>query len=513
VQLVGRLPFHPIALAAYSVLFVYAANVGEVLPVDATGPTARAILAAVALTAVVGLVYRDMRRGALVASAIVIAFAFFGHASPALAGAGIDERTQLVAWGVAVGLVALVAIRARGSLPRMTLALNAFSLVLVAFVLAAIVPYEAGRAARVTAAEPTDDPSIPTATRRPERDIYYLVFDRYGSDWSIRQRFGLENDLPEWLADQGFQVVPGARSNYRATDLSLASTLNLRYLDDLTEFVGRESGDRTPARKLLQRHAVGAFLRANGYRYIHVGPWWSPTASSEIADEVLQEGKESEFGGVLYDASVMPAIDRLLGRSDVIEAGIRDRHRNSALFQFRQLQRLPSAPGRKFVFAHILMPHNPYVFRADGSPVYEGQAVVEPEEQLYAGQLAFTNARIRETVAALLAGPDESDPIVVIQADEGPFLCRNVDCVDGSPETYGIRLGVLAAYYLPGLPARTMPPTHSLVNTFRTIFREYFGADLPRLPDRSYSWPDNEHLYDFQDVTDILPLPTTYEGE
>jgi hypothetical protein len=39
------------------------------------------------------------------------------------------------------------------------------------------------------------------------------------------------------------------------------------------------------------------------------------------------------------------------------------------------------------------------------------------------------------------------------------------------------------------------------------LFREYFGADLPDLPNRSYDWPDNDHLYDFRDVTDELPLP------
>jgi hypothetical protein len=42
------------------------------------------------------------------------------------------------------------------------------------------------------------------------------------------------------------------------------------------------------------------------------------------------------------------------------------------------------------------------------------------------------------------------------------------------------------------------------VNTFRVVFREYFGADLEPLPDRSFTWPDNDHLYDFKDVTDQI---------
>jgi hypothetical protein len=42
------------------------------------------------------------------------------------------------------------------------------------------------------------------------------------------------------------------------------------------------------------------------------------------------------------------------------------------------------------------------------------------------------------------------------------------------------------------------------VNTFRTIFREYFGADLPDLPVHSYNWPDNDHIYDFHDMNEFL---------
>jgi hypothetical protein len=39
------------------------------------------------------------------------------------------------------------------------------------------------------------------------------------------------------------------------------------------------------------------------------------------------------------------------------------------------------------------------------------------------------------------------------------------------------------------------------------VFREYFGADLPNLPDRSFTWPDNDHIYDFRDVTELVNGP------
>ncbi len=83
-KILGRIPVHPILFAAYAVLFLYAANLNEVLPVDAEAPLGRAILGAAIALAVCSLLLRNVRRGAIVASALVIAFYAYGHVSPAI---------------------------------------------------------------------------------------------------------------------------------------------------------------------------------------------------------------------------------------------------------------------------------------------------------------------------------------------------------------------------------------------------------------------------------------------
>ena len=72
----------------------------------------------------------------------------------------------------------------------MTAGLNIFALVLVAISLVTIVPAETSRAVRASEGEPVTDDVIIEATRKPERDIYFLNFDRYGSDWSLKQAYG-----------------------------------------------------------------------------------------------------------------------------------------------------------------------------------------------------------------------------------------------------------------------------------------------------------------------------------
>jgi hypothetical protein len=505
VGLLSRLPIHPLLLAAYAVLFVYAANISEVLLGQLMEPLLLAVGAAGVVLLACGLLFRDLRRGALLATALAAMFMLYGHAAFQLDEAGIPEILQLVAWVALVVAVGVYAARARGSLPSMTAALDVFALILVGLSLLTIVPAETSRAVRASEGEPVSDEVIVEAAKHPDRDIYFLNFDRYGSDWSLKQAYGIENDLYEDLEAAGLQVVPGARANYHTSDLSLAATLNMRLLDELTETVGRDSGDRTPARELLANHDVGKFLRQNGYRFYHVGAWWEPTRTSPIADEVLSLGKTAEFGAVLKEGTILPTLERLAGREEP-DTPSRAQHRDMALFAIRQVQHLGRTPGRKFVFAHILLPHPPYVLADNGRRVLKEEADSTSEAVLFGQQLRYTNDLIKRTVASLLDGPDETDPIIVLSADEGPYLCDDLDCLDGTPETYGIRFGVLRAYYLPGLDYE-VPADDSGVNIFRMLLREYFGADLPDLPNRSYTWPDKAHIYDFRDVTDELPLP------
>jgi len=507
----SRWPLHPLLFAAYAVLFLYAANVAEVLPDQVVTPLAWAIGCAAAVLLVAALLTRSARRGAVVATSVVLAVAYLGHLASPVADIVEEPIPDWVWLGVAVAIVVaatVYALLAKGSLATVTAVLNVFAIVLVAFSLATIVPSETSRVVRASEGEPVSTRQLPQATRVPDRDIYFIVLDRYGSAWSLEHGFDVSSSLPDDLADRGFQVIPGARANFHASDFSIATMLDMDLVTDHVT-VRPPSVDRTPVRQELARHQVGRFLRANGYRYIHVGGWWEPTRRSPIADEVRALGKTTEFESVLHEATILPMLERTLGLAKG-DTHSRDQHRDMAQFAFRQVEQLAHAPGRKFVFAHILMPHPPYVLGEGGRVIYADEAKARPESELLQEQLDYTDERVRSVVDALLAGPDERDPIIVITGDEGPYLCYELDCVDGSDEDYGIRLGVLRAYYLPGIDV-TVPPDDSGVNIFRMILREYFGVDLPDLPNRSYTWPDmKKDLYTLRDVTDALP--TTQEA-
>jgi hypothetical protein len=56
--------------------------------------------------------------------------------------------------------------------------------------------------------------------------------------------------------------------------------------------------------------------------------------------------------------------------------------------------------------------------------------------------------------------------------------------------------------YLSGEASEKLYQSISPANTFRFIFSEFMGADLPLLDDRSYAFVDYYDLFNFFDVTE-----------
>ena len=373
-------------------------------------------------------------------------------------------------WLTLIVVSIIVAVRIRGRLAGLTTALNAISLTLVGLTLFAIVPHLAGTmGAAPVAQSPVASGAVATvAPPTKPRDIYYIVLDRYGSAKAIDLDYKIvNNDMYGWLADRGFTVAANSHANYVKTALSLASTLRMDFLDDIVARMGKTNNDQGPIDAVLQDHPVGRFLQARGYRYIHIGSYFGPTRTSRIADVNLGVGSVSDLSTALYDYSALPAIARRLGLA--ASDPLRERHRANAIFDFEALERVRGEAGPKFVFAHLLMPHPPYVFDADGSFVAENPPAGGPT---YTTQLSYTNTRLKAILEPLLALPEAERPIIVIQADEGPYppaYARDTihyDWSTASGDELETKYGILNAMYLPGpTPARPFPTPRSVRST------------------------------------------------
>ena len=87
-------------------------------------------------------------------------------------------------------------------------------------------------------------------------------------------------------------------------------------------------------------------------------------------------------------------------------------------YQFEVLDKLAGESGPNFVFAHVLLPHPPYAFNADGSRVTDAQRASRTQDEQYLEQLKFANAEVLALVDRLHAGPPAEWPVIVVAADE-----------------------------------------------------------------------------------------------
>ena len=169
------------------------------------------------LTVLLGLVLRDVRRAALIVTPVVIGLLVYGHAARVGRVLDIPVLLQRVGWVALVVVAAVAALRLSGPLlQRVGTALTRVAAILIVITLVLIVPFQlSGIPAGGAAA---DDSALATTTTAPKRDVYWFIFDRYGSDRALDLLYGIQNDLTPWLREQGFTVLDNAHPNYARTD-------------------------------------------------------------------------------------------------------------------------------------------------------------------------------------------------------------------------------------------------------------------------------------------------------
>jgi hypothetical protein len=341
--------------------------------------------------------------------------------------------------------------------------------------------------------------ALPALPQKP--DIYYIILDRYGGPGPLKRDFHFDNrPLLNWLRSKGFYVADRARTNYPKTSVSVASTLDMRFID-----LKAPSKPKDPSAIFikLKRTRVARFLKGKGYRYIKLGSWWPPTATDPVADKNLTFHRPASLNAYAARHG-LTSKERFLATEYL--------HR---FWQYRQLREvIPKMKGPKFVWAHILCPHEPWVIDRNGDFTSQSTNArgyfrrshgIHPIRKMnYLEQLMWSNTQLKNLATALLQGPENTRPVIAIEADEGPYSGLVPSRVKGaSIRKLKQKMYVLNAIYLPGVRKPPLYPNFTNVNTFRIIFNLYLGTKYSLLPDKSFVFTDNS-VYDFLDVTDLV---------
>lgn len=517
--------FHPFLFPLFPLISLYVENRALVAPVEVILPFIVALALAVTLVLGARLFSRDTARSGIIITTFLLLFFSYGHIHFVL------ENMWIGRWQVgqhlyllplfAVLFTVLVRSIVRLRRPEVVVhVLNAVTLGAVCVTIVGVIPRELHRVAvtqrlrselNATALPPPPPPKA--GDLRP--DIYYLILDRYAAPGALREILHYDDSgFVGALQDRGFYVAPDSRANYVGTFVSLASSLNMRHLSDLSPGLRGAISQRSVIYDMLQRHDVGRYLKQQGYEYIHLGNWWRPTRTNIQADvNVNSDAFEwMEFPNLAIRTTMLKAFTT---QSAWEEEGRRKRARLGRMFgAIRQAAADVHRP--KFVFAHFTMPHPPYIYGPDGHSLSWSERVEHTPLELCLWQVTYINREMTRLIDDIQA-PGHRPAVIVLQADEGPceddghtggFIYINRDgTLSRHPDAarfLKLRVWILNAIYLPDGNHHELYPTISPVNTFRVIFNRYFHTNYPLLPDRTYLSPDAERPCDFRDITSLV---------
>lgn len=338
-------------------------------------------------------------------------------------------------------------------------------------------------------------------------DIYYIILDAYARSDVMNELFDFDNaPFLSRLEQKGFFVARDSRSNYCQTTLSLCSTLNCDYINKLIDPSTRDLGALS---SLIRDNLVVKTLRPLGYKFVAFASGYDFTECTEADQFLGPRHPANNFQMLLISMTPLRHLPFNLEEWDFYRS---DRERTLCVLE--TLPEITSDPGPTFTFAHIMAPHHPFVFGENGEDVSprtrspfatsgkadRNSANSKNYREGYRKQAIFLTKRVEQTIDRILA-ESPRPPIIILQSDHGSGLRHHLNDLESTDLRE--RMSILNCYYFPNRDYKTLTPRMTPVNSFRIVFNNNFGTELPLLDNRNlFSTYDNPA--EFFDVTGRL---------
>lgn len=438
--------------------------------------------AALVLTALAWLWYRNLPRAALLAVALLAIHFFFGSFHDFLR-AQLGERLPArytfllpallgaaIAWAVYLR-------RSKANLERLCGFLNVLLLALL--VLDGV---QRARARTPQQPEPALAGFQPCdSCSRP--DIYLVLTDGYAGSGAFDSALHADNhSFYDALRQRGFYLVPHTHSNYNYTPFSMASLLNLGFVQGIDNRYTL-AAEKNICYPLINHNVFAATLGRLGYELRNYSifemqgerpPSFSPffrTPKEIITGQTLGSRLNRD---VRFNLST-----RLHWRSELKRYAryeVRDANERALALTLEESNRTSSRP--RFVYTHLMLPHDPYFYREDGSenPVEVLADFQKTNPALYLSYLRYGNHRLLELIDGIRRN-NRRPAIILLLSDHG---YRGTNHFAVSPE---LQFSNINAIFLPDGRYQGWYPGISNVNHLRALLNTEFGQRLPLLRD------------------------------
>jgi len=519
-----NLVIHPLLIALFPVLSLWSYNISLVSFTLVFRPALIVIGFAFITFLISVALIKDCEKAGIILSLFLALFFSYGRTFNGIRESWVGDPSVVKYFYLTLACCALFiliswsVIKTQRNLNTITRCLNVIATVLVALPLIQIGFYEIteGGFGKNAGFEEMGEAEADSVEAGWLPDVYYIILDGYARQDVLEEVYDFDDsEFIEYLEGEGFYVAGKSTSNYAQTYLSLASSLNLNYVDNLGGMPTQDSYNRKPLRGMIINSRVHNFLKRNGYKFVSFSNG-DPVTEQTNADVYIKPRLYfTEFDNLLLGTTPIPDVVYCL-RKKFPALRLYTQympHRTMILHTFDSLEKPADISGPVFVFAHIMIPHPPFVFGQNGEEVNtnrrfslnDGSHTVFNEEDRrryvedYRNQLVFTNKKIRAALNEILRKSDRP-AVIILQSDHGPG--SRLDW-ENPEETYmKERMSILNAVYLPETSVNDTQFYESMtpVNIFRMIFNRYFGTGYELLEDRSYfsTW---SHPYELIPVT------------
>ncbi|SVB26820.1 uncharacterized protein METZ01_LOCUS179674, partial [marine metagenome] len=491
--------FHPILIALFPVFLVYYQNIHLLLLDGLILPILFILLVAVALWYGIKIILKNTIKSALLSSFYTFLFFSYGHAF-IIVQLNLDQEffnpihvILLVFYTVFAILGTYYVVKTNRKLNNLTTIANAMSITALVFVFFSIGIYNFENTYNNFQVEDSN-PIVLGNDFKKTPDIYYIVMDEYAPLRTLEKFYDYDNsDFIKFLEEKGFYVTKNSHSNYAQTSTSLASTLNMKYLNYLSEAIENESKDHGILYQMFDNNLVMKNFKSAGYQVYNISSGAWNTGSIDIADEHLCSKNQNIDYRTLYQlkqTSILRAFDVFI--KEPTSRIFHQEHRDRILCQFEQITKIKQETEEPvFVFMHVLSPHDPFVFGPNGEEVdYEftfgptGTTSLDSSEGIkaYRDQVIYLSKILQQTVNKLIEDSD-NPPIIILQSDTGP----DISFADTTKEGHYIgRMSIFNAYYFPDEKYDLLYHDITPVNSFRVVFDSQFQTNNGLLNDELF---------------------------
>jgi hypothetical protein len=153
------------------------------------------------------------------------------------------------------------------------------------------------------------------------------------------------------------------------------------------------------------------------------------------------------------------------------------RHREMILYTSENIAST-KFPSPKFVYAHLMLPHAPFLFAENGT-IATSSRTEYTNWQRYFENYKFFLSVAQEMIENLLLATN-GDAIIIIQSDHGARNLRAKSYsgfLENYPDNY--KTWIVNALYLPECSDVPLTQDMDPINTFPVVFNCYFDANIP----------------------------------